>query len=419
MTYATARTRVILVLLMALGLVAGSLAAPAAATSDESGSGDLETVRAQTLNTIDYKIGLLSSLKGETDNADRKQVYDDGIARLRDLRGSAEASSSIEDLRVMDAQAHTIYHETKNRAASVGQSEEEKISEARKAALDTINYKLGYFRDAKTKTDNPAHQKIYGGAIAGLETLKAAAEASGDVEQLKALKSEAHKIYDATKRAIAESGETLKEDPPKKDPPKKDVKTEAEKAAEALAATRRSTLRLVEYKVSIFTHAAETAKNPAVAGLYVEAAASVFALTDDAKAAKSIQALRSIDAQVMEIYEATKQAVADTHDQPEWQPSESVVKYVQALGAAIDRLVEAAEATADEGPETARAVAKAGAAVASAIGGVEKAAETGKRLDDRWDDLKTSLYEFRKALAAHLIATTGAPTCINGWHLPG
>jgi len=414
MTYATARTRVILVLLMALGLVVGSLAAPAAATSDESDSWDLETVRAQTLNTIDYKIGLLSSLKGETDNADRKQVYDDGIARLRDLRGSAEASSSIEDLRVMDAQAHTIYHETKNRAASVGQSEEEKISEARKAARDTINYKLGYFRDASTKTDNPAHQKIYGGAIAGLETLKAAAEASGDVEQLKALKSEAHKIYDATKRAIAESGETLKEDPPKKD-----VKTEAEKAAEALAATRRSTLRLVEYKVSIFTHAAETAKNPAVAGLYVEAAASVFALTDDAKAAKSIQALRSIDAQVMEIYEATKQAVADTHDQPEWQPSESVVKYVQALGAAIDRLVEAAEATADEGPETAKAVAKAGAAVASAIGGVEKAAETGKRLDDRWDDLKTSLYEFRKALAAHLVATTGAPTCINGWHLPG
>ena len=419
MTSAMARTRVILVLLMALGLVVGSLAAPAAATSDDDGSGDLESVRAQTLNTIDYKIGLLTDLKNGTDNDDRKAVYDGGIARLRELRGSAEVSGNVEDLRAMDAQAHTIYHETKAQAATVGQTDEEKVAEARKAALDTINYKLGYFRDAKAKTDNPAHQKIYGEAVGELEKLKATAEASSDIEQLNALKAQAHKIYDATKRAIAESGDTAKEDPPKEDPPKVEEKTEAEKAAEALANARRSTLRLIEYKVSIFTHAAETAKNPAVAGLYVEAAASVFALVDDAKAASSIKDLRSIDAQVMEIYETTKHAVADTHGQPGWQPSESVVKHVQALGTVVHRLVEAAEATADESPETARAVAKAGAAVASAIKGVEKAAETGNQLDRRWGDLKTSLNEFRRALAAHVVATTGAPDCINGWHLPG
>ncbi len=414
MTDSKPRTRVLLVLLMALGLVLGSLAAPAAATSDEGGSDDLETVRSQTLNTIDYKIGLLSDLKNGTDNADRKQVYEDGIGRLRDLRGSAEASGSVEDLRAMDAQAHTIYHETKAQASSVGQTEEEKIVEARRAALDTINYKLNHFSDALAKTDNPAHKKIYEGAVASLRELKVTAEASNDVGQLKDLKSQAHAIYDATKRAVAESGDTVKEDPPKVE-----EKTEAEKAAEALANARRSTLRLIEYKVSIFTHAAETAKNPTVAGLYAEAATSVFALIDDAKAAKSIKALRSIDAQVMGIYEATKQAVADTHDQPEWQPSASVIKHVQTLGAVVERLVEAAKETANESPETARAVAKAGDAVSSAIKGVEKAAETGKRLDERWGDLKASVHEFRRALAAHVVATTGAPDCINGWHLPG
>ncbi|MCL1693039.1 MAG: hypothetical protein M3096_05090 [Actinomycetia bacterium] len=417
MTYVAARTRVILVLLMALGLVLGSLVAPAAAT-DEGGD-DLETVRAKTIGTIDYKIGLLSDLKNGTENADRRDVYDEGIAELQALSGRAETETSIDELRAMDARAHDIYYETKARAATVGQTAEEKVAEARKAALDTITYKLGYFRDAKAKTDNPAHQEIYSGAIRELEKLRAAAEASSEVEHLYELKAQAHKIYDATKRAIAESGDTVKEDPPKEDPPNVVEKTEAEKAAEALAQARRSTLRLIEYKVSIFTHAAETAKNPAVAGLYAEAAAAVFALADDAKAAKTIKALRSIDAQVMEIYEATKQAVADGHEQPNWQPSESVVAHVRALGSVIDRLVGVVEETADQSPETARAVAKAGAGVASAIEGVEKAAETGKQLDSRWGDLKASVHEFRKAFAAHVLAITGAPDCVNGWHLPG
>ena len=133
MTYALARTRVILVLLMALALVVGSLAAPAAATSSDDGNDDLETVRAQTLNTIDYKIGLLTDLKNGTDNDDRKAVYDGGIARLRELRGSADVSGSVEDLRAMDAHAHTIYHETKAQAATVGQTDEEKVAGERRS----------------------------------------------------------------------------------------------------------------------------------------------------------------------------------------------------------------------------------------------------------------------------------------------
>lgn len=414
MTYARPRMRVLLVLLMALGLVLGTLVAPAAATSDDGGSDDLATVRAQTLNTIDYKIGLLTDLKNGTDNDDRKGFYDKGITRLRDLRTSAESSTDIEDLRAMDAQAHTIYYETKAEAAAVGQTEEEKVAEARKAALDTINYKLGYFRDAKAKTDISAHQEIYSRAIGELEKLKAAAETNSDIEQLNTFKAEAHKIYDAAKRAIAESGDTVKEEPPKVE-----KKTEAEKAAEALTNARRATLRLIEYKTSIFTHAAEAAKNPTVAGAYLDAAAAVAALTDDAKAAKTIGALRTIDTRVMEIYEATKQVVAEAHDRPDWQPSESMVAYVQALGSTVDRLVGVAEATADQSPETAQAVVKAGAKVATAIEGVAEAAATGKRLDDRWSDLQESVHVFRKAFAAHVVAITGAPACVNGWHLPG
>ena len=68
MTYVRQRMRVLLVLLMALGLVVGSLAAPSAATDGGSEGDDLETVRAQTLNTIDYKIGLLTDLKNGTAN---------------------------------------------------------------------------------------------------------------------------------------------------------------------------------------------------------------------------------------------------------------------------------------------------------------------------------------------------------------
>ncbi len=414
MTYAMARTRVVLVLLMTLGLGLGSMVAPAGATTSDDGSDNLETVRAQTINTIDYKIGLLTDLKNGTANADRKAVYDDGIAELRALREQAAIEDSVDALRAMDARAHDIYYETKARAAAVGQTEEEKVAEARKAALDTINYKLSFFSDALVKAENPDHKRIYEGAVASLRELQAAAETTTSVHHLLELKARAHEIYDATKRTIAETGES-----DKVDPPKDEAKTEAEQAAEAVANARRSTLRLIEYKVSIFTHAAEAAKNPTVAGVYVEAAAAVFALTDDAKAAKTTKALRSIDAQVMAIYEATKQAITDGHDQPDWQPSESLIAHVQALGSVIERLVGVAEATADLSPDTAKAVAKAGANVAREIEGVEKAAETGNRLDVLWEDLRQATNEFRRALAAHVVAITDAPDCINGWHLPG
>ena len=57
---------------------------------------DLETVRGQTLGTIDYKTSLLTDLKNGTDNADRKVVYDQGIAELAGLRDRAAVEGDVE-----------------------------------------------------------------------------------------------------------------------------------------------------------------------------------------------------------------------------------------------------------------------------------------------------------------------------------
>jgi len=410
-----ARPRVLLVLLMALGLTLGSVAAPV--TAAEGGSGDdLETVRGQTLGTIDYKTGLLTDLKNGTDNADRKVVYDQGIAELAGLRDRAAAESSVDQLRAMDAEAHDIYQSTTSRASEVGQTEEEKIAEERKAALDTINYKLGIFSDKKSKTDNPVHQEIYAGAISQLEALKVAAEGSSDIAALKDMKARAHEIYNSTMAKIAENGGEAKGEETKKEEPEK---TEAEKAAEALANARRSTQKLIEYKVSLFTRAAEAAKNPVVAGVYAEAAARTAALADEAKAAGTIAALREIDAKVMEIYESTKAAVSESHGKPDWQPSEAVKVHVDSVGGDVKRLVDETASTSEKSPETAKDVEKAGAKVYEKIDEVRGAAETGNKLDAKWAEMDQALHNFRRALAAHVVAVTGGPDCVNGWHLPG
>ncbi len=410
-----ARPRVLLVLLMALGLTLGSFAAPVAAT--EGGSGDdLEAVRAQTLGTIDYKISLLTDLKNGTDNADRKVVYDQGIAELAGLRGRAAVEGDVGQLRAMDAEAHDIYNATKSRASAVGQTEEEKVAEVRKAALDTINYKLGIFVDKKSKSDDPVHQEIYAGAVSQLEALRVAAEGSSDIAALKDMKAQAHEIYNTTQAKIAEAGGEGKGEETKEEEPEK---TEAEKAAEALAKARRSTQQLIEYKVSLFTHAAEAAKNPVVAGVYADAAEKIAALAAEAKDAKTVAALRDIDAKVMEIYESTKAAVSASHGKPEWQPSEAVKVHVDSVGGDVKRLVTETASTAEKSPETAKAVERAGAKVFEEIEEVRGAAETGNKLDGKWAEMDQALHNFRRALAAHVVAVTGGPDCVNGWHLPG
>ena len=413
------RSRVMLVLLMALGLMLGSVAAPAAATGGAEGESEgktLESVRAETIGTIDYKTSLLTDLKNGTDKADRKAVYDDGIAQLAALRATAADEPEVERLRQMGAEAHGIYHDTKSRASAVGQTEEEKIAEVRNATLDTIDYKLGIFREAEKKTDNPAHKGIYAAAVGQLEALKAAAEAGSDVTQLKELKSQAHDVYDATKTKIGESQGVEKGDEGKQEEPEK---TEAEKAAEALAKAKRSTLGLIEHKISIFIHGAEAAKNPAVTGAYEDAAERVAELTDDAQSATEIGDLKDIDAKVMEIYESTKAAVAESHPKPDWQPSESIKSYLDNIDGAVTHLVRVVNSEAARSPETADAVVKAGANVKATTDAVRAVCESGNKLDSKWADLGEAVHAFRKALQAHTVAVTGGPAYVNGWQLPG
>jgi len=414
MQHAITRSRVWLVLLMTVGLILGSLAAPAAAT--EGGGDDVDSVRAQTLNTIDYKTGLLTDLKNGTENADRKAEYDTGIAQLASLRGDAVGSDNIDALRSMDAQAHEIYYATKARAAAVGQTDAEKVAEMRKAALETINYKLSIFREAKGKTDNAAHREIYAAAIGDLEALKAAAEKSDDIGALEEMKSQAHKIYDRTKAQIAEKGGDEGDKKEEVEEPKE--KTKAEIEAEALAKAKRSTLRLIEHKLSIFTHAAEAAKNRVVAAVYADAAEQIAGLVDDAKEAGTVGALREIDEKIMKIYDDTKAAVSESHGKPEWQPSEAMIAHVAGISGVIDRLDEFVKSTADDSPNTAKAIAKAADKVRAEIKDVQAAAETGNKLDGSWSDLKKAIHTYRKALAEHVVAVTGGPGCVNGWHLP-
>jgi len=414
MQHAITRSRVWLVLLMTVGLILGSLAAPAAAT--EGGGDDVDSVRAQTLNTIDYKMGLLTDLRNGTENADRKAEYDTGIAQLASLRGDAVGSDNIDALRSMDAQAHEIYYATKARAAAVGQTDAEKVAEMRKAALETINYKLSIFREAKGKTDNAAHREIYAAAIGDLEALKAAAEKSDDIGALEEMKSQAHKIYDRTKAQIAEKGGDEGDKKEEVEEPKE--KTKAEIEAEALAKAKRSTLRLIEHKLSIFTHAAEAAKNRVVAAVYADAAEQIAGLVDDAKEAGTVGALREIDEKIMKIYDDTKAAVSESHGKPEWQPSEAMIAHVAGISGVIDRLDEFVKSTADDSPNTAKAIAKAADKVRAEIKDVQAAAETGNKLDGSWSDLKKAIHTYRKALAEHVVAVTGGPGCVNGWHLP-
>jgi hypothetical protein len=121
----------------------------------------------------------------------------------------------------------------------------------------------------------------------------------------------------------------------------------------------------------------------------------------------------------MEIYESTKAAVSESHDKPEWQPSETLKVHIDSIGGDVKRLVDEAALTSEKSPDTAKAVAKAGSKVLEEIEDVRGAAETGNKLDGTWADLDQAVHNFRKALAEHVVAVTGGPGCMNGWHLPG
>ena len=127
------------------------------------------------------------------------------------------------------------------------------------------------------------------------------------VAEAYALKDRAHSIYSSTIDA-AENTKGDKDDPKEEEKPEE--KSEEEKAAEALDRARRNTLSLIERKTAILESAAAAARLTQVADIFAAAAVEVSSLKDAANAAKTTSALKQIDQQVLDIYEAAKAEAA-------------------------------------------------------------------------------------------------------------
>lgn len=400
-------SRAAFAVLVSFALLAVTLFTPAMATS---GGDDVESVRATVMGTYTHKIDLLMGLKNETSNADRKAVYQGGIDQLSNLADTRVATEdSIDELWALKERAHTIYGETVAAAEQVGQTPAEKLAKAKRAANETIEYKIGLLQQWIEGCDDPNAQKIVADGIARLRGLFAGVEAATTPDAAYALKDQAHSIYHQTIDAAENAKGTS-------DKPKE--KTEAEKAAEALEAARRETVALIERKTAILNSAAAAASIPAVVTIYEEAADELDGLKPEAKSAKTTRVLKDLRAEAEDIFEAAKEAAMAVRDTEDNDPENTVDAYLNSIESYVTRTVEAAAPTADASPGTFEDLVEAKQEVIDAVAAVREVIQSGNRLGDRWDGLSRSLAGFRKALIRHYIAL-GEPVNIGGFHIPG
>jgi hypothetical protein len=405
-------SRTHIVLMITLLMAAIMAATPAMATV---GGDDIEAVRSEVAGTFTYKIGLLADLKDQTDNADRKAVYQAGIGELTSLRdGDVATEDDIGALWALKDRAHSIYGETKAAADQVGKTPSEELAEAKAKATSTIEYKMQLLRKWIEGCDDAEAQRIVNSGLAQLEGLFAEVAAAGTADAAYALKDRAHQIYHTT----MDAAEAAKGDEPKaEDPPKE--KTKAEKAAEELAAQRRTTLNLIARKTAILASAATAAKIPAVVDVYTGAAAAVEALGAEAKAASSASALKALEKTALDLYEAAKaDAMAIREGSEDDSPVETIAGYLDSIVNYVSSTTRAAERTSDQSPDTFDELADAKKDVMASVDAVRSVADSGNRLDDRWDDLNGALRSFRRAVLRHYIAL-GEPMMIAGLQIPG
>jgi hypothetical protein len=405
---ATSRSRILVVLITAMLMLATVTVFPARATS---GGDDIESVRAGVTATYTYKISLLGDLASKTENADRKAVYSAGIAELASTRDADVASAtSVDALWALDKRAHDIYHATVAAAEKVGLTPAEELATAKKKAVGTIEGKIGALTKWIEGCDDPIAIAIVEGGIAELRGLLPRVDAAQSPAAAYALKDEAHAIY---KRTMNAAEGTKTEAPPKEEP-----KTEAEKAAEALAQARRATLDLITAKAATLGSAAEAAKIPAIVEIFTIAARDIEALRGVAKDASSVKELDSIKAQVMDIYESAKEAAMAVRDGSESGPEDTLKEYLDRVVVYVTTTIEAAAPTRERSPETFDALVDAKLVVLQQVERVSAVAESGTGLDARWADLNDSLRDFRLALLRHYIAL-GEPMVIGGIQIPG
>ncbi len=420
---ARASVKATIVFVLALAITLTSVAAPVRAGTSESQ--DIDSVRATVTDTYNYKIGLLTDLKAGTDNPEKLAIYAAGIAELTALRdGSVATEATVDGLWALKERAYAIYGETANAAKNAGMTDAEILHAAKVKVASKIDYKIKLLTDWIADCDLAAAQAIVAAGIAQLNALRPELEAVTTPDAAWAIKDRVYAIYGSTK-TDAENVKKANEE--ECDDKKGDDKTDAEKAAEALAQARRTTLTLIERKTAIFNAAAAAAKIPAVVEVFESAAKAVADLEPAARSARTIKDLKAIREQVMDIYEAAKDdAAAITNHEPGEGNSEEVDDAGRAIEEHLDgvesyvmNIVDRAEASAEESPETYASLVEAKKQVLTAADAVQRVVESGKRLDDKWEDLRDALTNFRRAVIRHYIATSDGPMFVGGFHIAG
>ena len=420
---ARASVKATIVFVLALAITLTSVAAPVRAGTSESQ--DIDSVRVTVTDTYNYKIGLLTDLKAGTDNPEKITIYAAGIAELTALRdGSVATEATVDGLWALKERAYAIYGETANAAKNAGMTDAEILHAAKVKVASKIDYKIKLLTDWIADCDLAAAQAIVAAGIAKLNALRPELEAVTTPDAAWAIKDRVYAIYGSTKTDAEKVKEANEEEC---DDKKGDDKTDAEKAAEALTQARRTTLTLIERKTAIFNAAAAAARIPTVIEVFESAAKAVADLEPAARSARTIKDLKAIREQVMDIYEAARDdAAAITNHEPAEDDSEEVDDAGRAIEEHLDgvrsyvmNIVDRAEASAEESPETYASLVETKKQVLTAADAVQRVVESGKRLDDKWEDLRDALTNFRRAVIRHYIATSDGPMFVGGFHIAG
>lgn len=402
------RVRGIVVIAMTLALMLGTLAAPARA-GDDIGD-DLESARASALETIDGKINSLIEMRSGAQTDQAWAIYSEGIEALHAKRARVADEDNVAEIQALREQAIGIYNETVAAAAAADEEPGDPVAEAREAALNKINSKLIFFRERKAGTNNPDHLEIYAWAIGELEELKARAQISDSADELWNLKAQAHEIYESALYKIdkAGDGEGDKND---------DEQDQSKDREQTLGRAKEHTLALIEMKTALLRGAAESAHRDAVSDIYRHAAEAVWALTDDAREARSIDALRAIEGQLAEICEAAKQAVSELGRDEGQDPRDAIAAELEQLARRARHLMERVEATAKHSPDTAEAAMAAGETLLAAIAQAAEA-DTEEDMVEAWAAVRDAKHAFRLALIAHHVAILDVMLSIDGEPFP-
>jgi len=400
--------RTITVLALAFAVALATVALPARA--GETPSDDLEGVRATVLEAVNWKINSLNGKKAETANSDKIAIYGAGISELTNLRDSRIVSEdTIEELWALKEQVYDIYETTIEAADDVALSPAEELARAKVKVKGTIDQKIKLLRKWIEGSENPEAAAIAENGIGLLNNLYGELEDATTPDSVWAIKDRAKAIY----YEAIEKAESSKDAEP----------TQEEKAAEALAKTRRATLQLIERKTAILNAAADAAKIPAVIDVFASAAHDVESLTETAKSAKTISALKKIQDQVRDIYESAKEAVGEIRGDDKTDDANDAADAIEShLSSVLDyvsSIVDRSEWSAEGSPETWEALLAAKANVVAAANDVKEVVDSGNNLDVRWSNLNGAMRDFRRALIAHYVMLRSDPVIVGGLHIAG